>query len=829
MDGEITIGTKLDLKGIDSGVVALRKELTNIEKDMGSKMSSLEKNVSKTFGLIKASIIGTGLVLAFREITKNMGDAVSRLDTLNNYARVMSNLGVNAEDAQKSISYLSDKLIGLPTTLDDAARAVQRFTSANNNIKASTEMFLALNNAILAGGASQQLQQTALEQLSQAYTRGKPDMMEWRSAMTAMPAQLKQTAQAMGYVNADQLGEALRSGTVSMNDFMITLMKLNKEGVNGFQSFEEQARNSTGGIATSMANVKTAITRGLAEIMNAIGQSNIAAFFQGIAKAINAVIPYIVAFVKVLVSAVSFISGLFGRKTQTNASNISTSVSSAGSSMGKLKDNTKGVGSGIDKASKSAKNLKKELQSMPFDEFNKLSESMSSSGSGGGGDASGSAGADLSNIDFSGFDTELNGVSSKADQIAEKMKSTFSKIGEIIQSIWNSDPIQAFVGAVTTAGEFLWKYWSSLGISLWKNLQMTWNNIEKDVFVALNNMTLLWTNFWTDIDQGIQTWGQPIIDGVNGVFNSMWKDAVDPSLQIIAKAWADFSGILLDLWNEHGKPLIDNIGEFATTTVELFQSIWDNVLQPIIQPFLETLSWLWNEHIKDMIKSVGEFVMKLINDALEIYNKFIAPIIMWLLDKLQPVFAAVGSRIIGTFGTVIGFISDGIKATTKILGGIIDFITGVFTGNWRKAWNGVVSIFSGIITNLGRIFKLPLNLIIDGINSFISGLNKIEIPDWVPSVGGKSFHINKLPKLATGAIINMPNKGTLVGGGTAIGGEAGREGILPLTDSQAMAELGAEIGRHVLVNLTNITQMNGRVISRELKQVQSSQEFAYNT
>lgn len=73
----------------------------------------------------------------------------------------------------------------------------------------------------------------------------------------------------------------------------------------------------------------------------------------------------------------------------------------------------------------------------------------------------------------------------------------------------------------------------------------------------------------------------------------------------------------------------------------------------------------------------------------------------------------------------------------------------------------------------------------------------------------------------------MPNKGTMLG--SAIGGEAGREGVVPLTDQQAMAELGAEIGRHVLVNLTNITQMNGRVIGRELKQITNEQNFAFNT
>lgn len=73
----------------------------------------------------------------------------------------------------------------------------------------------------------------------------------------------------------------------------------------------------------------------------------------------------------------------------------------------------------------------------------------------------------------------------------------------------------------------------------------------------------------------------------------------------------------------------------------------------------------------------------------------------------------------------------------------------------------------------------------------------------------------------------MPNRGTLVGG-SALGGESGKEGVVPLTDQQAMAELGREIGKNVLVNLTNITSMNGRVISRELKNIRAEQDFAFN-
>jgi hypothetical protein len=81
--------------------------------------------------------------------------------------------------------------------------------------------------------------------------------------------------------------------------------------------------------------------------------------------------------------------------------------------------------------------------------------------------------------------------------------------------------------------------------------------------------------------------------------------------------------------------------------------------------------------------------------------------------------------------------------------------------------------------------------------------------------------------MASGGLVNMPNRGVPLSNVRA--GESGAEGIIPLTDQQAMAQLGAEIGRNVLVNLTNITSMNGRVISRELKTIQSEEDFAFNT
>lgn len=250
--GSITYQTKLDTSGFQKGV----NEIEGKTKTGGASV----KNIIAGLGITK--LIST----AMNTIKNSMDGAISRLDTMNNFPKVMSNLGISAKESQSAINKLSEGLQGIPTSLDAGALAVQRFTSKNNDVQKSVDIFLAVNDAILAGGASTEIQASALEQLSQSYAKGKMDMMEWRTLQTAMPAQLKQVATAMG-VTTDELGEMLRTGENTeevFDDFINTIIKMDKTGVKGFKSLKEQARNATGGIQTSITNMKTAITRGVA-------------------------------------------------------------------------------------------------------------------------------------------------------------------------------------------------------------------------------------------------------------------------------------------------------------------------------------------------------------------------------------------------------------------------------------------------------------------------------------------------------------------------------------------------------------------------------------
>lgn len=294
-------------------LIKFKGDTSDADKSMSKAETSIGK-LAKSFTL--ANLAAQGVTKAIQVFNQNLDSAIRRVDTMNNFPKVMSNLGISAEASAEVIDDLGKKLQGLPTSLDAAAMSVQRLTSKNGDVKKSEQLFLALNNAILAGGGSAEIQANALEQISQAYAKGKPDMMEWRTLMTAMPAQLKQVAQAMGYTDAAMLGEAVRAkdGEKVFAQMMDTMMKMNTEGVNGFKSFEEQARNATGGISTSVTNMKTAIVRGIASMLNSLnkalepfgGISGVLnkigkageKVFTAIGKAIAKVIPYMVDFGK---------------------------------------------------------------------------------------------------------------------------------------------------------------------------------------------------------------------------------------------------------------------------------------------------------------------------------------------------------------------------------------------------------------------------------------------------------------------------------------------------------------------------------------------------
>ncbi|MGG1442169.1 hypothetical protein ABE354_08920 [Brevibacillus laterosporus] len=163
------------------------------------------------------------------------------------------------------------------------------------------------------------------------------------------------------------------------------------------------------------------------------------------------------------------------------------------------------------------------------------------------------------------------------------------------------------------------------------------------------------------------------------------------------------------------------------------------------------------------------------------------PIIDGLVGAFNFAFPIIKSVVVSAINGVSG-VFNGLMTT---LGGVLDFITGVFSGDWGKAWQGVRGIFEGVFSSLGELIKVPINAAIGVINAALQGISSIsiEIPDWVPGMGGQTFgmSIPEIPMLATGAIATGP---TLA----MIGEGAESEAVLPLSKLDALLSSSPSTG-----------------------------------
>ena len=216
-------------------------------------------------------------------VTGSLNSAISRADQMNNFPKVMKNLGYSSEDAAASIKKISSALDGLPTTSSAMTGMVQQLAPLTSNLDQATNIALAFNNAMLAGGASTMEQENALTQYTQMLSAGKVDMQAWRSIQAAMPGQLNQVAEAMlgAGKNSNDLYEAMKNGSISFDDFNKKVMELNQNGFGKYASFAQQAKDATQGIGTAMENVENRVAKAVQKVVEAVGVENIAGAING--------------------------------------------------------------------------------------------------------------------------------------------------------------------------------------------------------------------------------------------------------------------------------------------------------------------------------------------------------------------------------------------------------------------------------------------------------------------------------------------------------------------------------------------------------------------
>lgn len=216
---------------------------------------------------------------------------------------------------------------------------------------------------------------------------------------------------------------------------------------------------------------------------------------------------------------------------------------------------------------------------------------------------------------------------------------------------------------------------------------------------------------------------------------------------------------IIPIINEILPQLCDLIGDILPVGSEILTAILPILIDLLgmIMPVLLQLIQLCLPVITQLLQAIMPIITELVNGPLGALFTALMGLMSEAAGPLGTVISFLASMFTESLSGALQAIMPIVTAVLNIFTNLINFITNIFTGNWSAAWQNVVNIFRNIFAGVAGIVKYPINQIINGINSFISGVNSIKVPDWVPGVGGKSFSISKIPLLASGGFTNGPS------------------------------------------------------------------------
>lgn len=250
----------------------------------------------------------------------------------------------------------------------------------------------------------------------------------------------------------------------------------------------------------------------------------------------------------------------------------------------------------------------------------------------------------------------------------------------------------------------------------------------------------------------------------------MLKNRMNVALQPLANTVFDALNAVMPLVEKAMAHLTPLIGKVAQKFAD-----FGGKLSPLIESARPAVKAIFNA-LRPVFQEVAQAASGIM--------QAIAPIIAQVLPELQAIAQVIAPILKATLGVAFEHIGTVVDTLMGVFQGLIQFIGGVFTGNWRKAWEGVKKVFGSIFEGLVNLVKKPFNAIISLINKAIGGINAIhiDIPDWVPAFGGKTlgFNIPKIPTLASGGFTN----------GVSIAGEAGMEAVISFDKAFRSANIG---------------------------------------
>lgn len=750
-DGSLTFDTAIDTEGFNKGTSSLSKQANGLK----NTFVGLGKIIASAFGITQLIKFGKQAV----ELASDIQEVQNVVDT-----------------AFGNMKYKMETF---------AETAIEMYGISKLTAKQTGSTFMAMANGMgLANEAASDmaLQLTALSADMSSFYNKTQDITSTalKSVFTGETETLKQFGIVMTEANLEtfRLAQGIETSYKKMSQAEKVALRYNY--------VMQQTKLAQGDFAktqNSWANQTRILSERWKEFLGILGNGLIK-ILTPLVQVLNTVLQYLISFANV-------ISQLLGGEIQKQEA-ITESIGSSVENQKELTEATQ----------ETAKANQKTLAS--FDEIQKLTGSSEA----GNDNTSGSGvGFEIATpYDFN-FDTQsaeigLEYLKIKLDEFKKylnQFKAPFSNWFKIdVKNLGN-----------TLKSSFL---------TIFDGLKGTFSLVFTDLFYTTlpQLFTTLGTYILPFFTQLVTQIVQTITTGfnvLNSLFQNVWSTGIKPAIDLLVVIFNSAWQTIYEFWQKWGEPIFENIRGAIEVTGDVLKAVWDTVLQPIWQNFMDTVDWLWTNHLQPLLANFMDFVGELANGTLEIYNKFIAPLIKYLVEDLGPTFTTVFNTIVNVLSTVIATISDVINTFITYLKGIVQFIVGVFSGDWEKAWEGIKKAFKGLWDGIVAIVKGAINLVIDFINGMIAGIetalnwivdkvNSLEIVNpftgediWSPNIPRFSF--DRIPKLATGTVVPA-NYGEFVG----ILGDNKREPevVSPLsTMKQALIEALAESGQNITI------------------------------
>lgn len=769
-----------DIGGYQSAMKQLKGETASATDSASSSVLGGGKSFLKMGALAG---IGAGVVTKALQTMGSMTTSiVSRFDTLNNANRTFKNMGFATTDTKKAMSGLNDSIMGLPTSLDQAVQGMELMAASTGDVQKGQKVFSAVNDAVLGFGGSSAQASSAVQQLSQDLSSGTITAATWNSMINdGMGPALKALAKSMG-MTSGQLKDALSNGKVSADQFSEALINMDKNGGGGMQSLHKIALDSTAGISSSFANLKTAVVRGSANMLTVVDNfiksvtgTNISGWikqaasavtagmaiasqaiksFTPVAKSIFNTLKSIVAWVgqnkdwllPLVASVSAFKSVITVVGIAKNAFSAFGNALEVGGLLARIVSGSKDAAAGLSlmaQNSKLAAAAQKVLQAVSAaNPWVLLVAAIAAV-------VAGLAyfftktktGQKIWSEFVSGLKDLWNGLASFFSGLWSGITQTFNSAAKGVQNGWNSVTTffsnlwTGIVNGATSAWNGLTSFLSGIWNGIVNIATSVWGGISSFFSGLWNGIVSVATNIWNTFGPALTSIWNGIVNIAKGVWNLLKSVIMGPILIIldfISGGWNNLSSDLQLIWNN----IVSAAGQIWTGLVQFFSGIWNGIVtyaQTAWNLFTSVIEAVWNGIVSGasaIWNALGSFFSGLwngiVSTAESIWNSIVSFLSgLWngTVSTAQNIWNALPGFFSGLWNGITSFFSS---AWNNIKSTVINAATNIVNGA-RNIWNGFTNIVSNVVNGIKNGFNalMHFNLLDAGraiMDSFFSGL-----------------------------------------------------------------------------------------------------------